>query len=53
MRSRKTVPRNFKDKPNIDAFLRMEESTRQGKGKPQKPKPLHRRHRNKHGRQHG
>jgi hypothetical protein len=53
MKNKKAVPRIIKGMPDTDAFERMESSVRKGKGRPQKPKPLHKRHRNKHGRQHG
>jgi len=52
MKSRKSVPQRFKDTPTVEAFERMELSVREGSGREQKPKPLHRRFRNKHGRQH-
>lgn len=52
MKSKKAVPQKFGDKPTVIAFMEMELSTRQGPGREQKPKPLHRRFRNKHGRQH-
>ena len=52
MKSRKSVPQKFKEKPTVEAFKRIEPSVREGSGREQKPKPLHRRFRNKHGRQH-
>lgn len=48
MKSKKSVPQVFDKQLNPDAFL----PKREGPGKEQKPKPLHRRFKNKHGRQH-
>jgi hypothetical protein len=51
MKSKKAVPQKFKDKPTVEAFERLQLSVREGKGRPQRPKPR-RGKRNQHGRQH-
>jgi hypothetical protein len=52
MKSKKSVPQKFMQRPTVQAFQRMIKESLPGEGRQKKASRIHKRKTNKHGRQH-